>query len=442
MKFLSTITLVFSFAISFSQSQKENLAKYWFYRDRLKYFVIAGDRKGESEIAWIRNAQLETGISWGQHGIVWGYYVGMLATEYKLLHDNNLIFDAAQTKKELNLALQQYVNYMDKCEQQWATENILIVNKFDGFFVRDNVSANFLNEFSSDSIQHKTKLNKDLSITDTWNGKQFGSKTPGIPGYVDYVVDGISNKRKPSVMSQDEAIGVLMGVVLVCKCLEIESEEYILAKNIICNIVNYLYANNWRIVKPNGEVIKVDDGGFAWAFACAFKKISDFSDCNFTWDVSIIQKLVWKNTQYYSTTNIEWNNAMAATLAALSNSWYSFGKNTTEKGIERLSSPFQWHYFYKTLWAFLWDKKLDSAFFKATENILNSSPKNGPYNYTESNFASGGWAYQYRWRATLHEQNFGSNTSAYRGNYNGLDYMLMHNLYLLVNPVVNFKKQE
>ena len=39
----------------FSQSESENMLKYWHYRNRLKYFVVPGTNRGESEIIAQRN---------------------------------------------------------------------------------------------------------------------------------------------------------------------------------------------------------------------------------------------------------------------------------------------------------------------------------------------------------------------------------------------------
>jgi len=42
--------------IAFPQENlRENLLKYWYYRDRLKYFVVPGTNQGESEIVCLRN---------------------------------------------------------------------------------------------------------------------------------------------------------------------------------------------------------------------------------------------------------------------------------------------------------------------------------------------------------------------------------------------------
>jgi len=39
------------------------MLKYWYYRDRLKYFVVPGTKQGESEIIGIRNRFTEKQIA-------------------------------------------------------------------------------------------------------------------------------------------------------------------------------------------------------------------------------------------------------------------------------------------------------------------------------------------------------------------------------------------
>ncbi len=99
------------------------LEKYWYYRDRLQYFVYPGDAPGNSVIITSRNPckdyhdyfPIYTSIELAQTHKLMGYYIGMLATEYKLLMDNLQTKDANSTLMELNFALDALIR-MDKCE--------------------------------------------------------------------------------------------------------------------------------------------------------------------------------------------------------------------------------------------------------------------------------------------------------------------------------------
>lgn len=105
------VFLIFSTCLNlFAQDEISNLKKYWYYRNRLKYFVYPGTERGESIIATMRNNwRLEDNIDrWDFIQItenplrIMGYYIGMLATEYKLLSDNNQ--NTTNTYNELKLA--------------------------------------------------------------------------------------------------------------------------------------------------------------------------------------------------------------------------------------------------------------------------------------------------------------------------------------------------
>lgn len=105
------------------QTFTDEATKYWYYRDRLKYFVMPGNESGQSILFSIRNP---TFTQWDgttkttqivQPRMMMGFYIGMLATEYKLLKDNGQYADATNTLSELNLALDALIR-MDKCDNE------------------------------------------------------------------------------------------------------------------------------------------------------------------------------------------------------------------------------------------------------------------------------------------------------------------------------------
>jgi hypothetical protein len=139
---LFLILFVFNFA--FSQDENENLKKYWNYRERLKLFVVPGDKPGESLVAAIRNyydpiTKSSIGLSFGQQRAYLGFYIGVLATEYKILADSGL--DFSNTLNELDLAINACIR-LDTCENKppWN----LLKAKYDGFFMREDVPSNFI----------------------------------------------------------------------------------------------------------------------------------------------------------------------------------------------------------------------------------------------------------------------------------------------------------
>jgi hypothetical protein len=121
-KVLFYLVLTFVIQNGYSQLFNEESLKYWYYRDRLQYFVYPGTEEGNSVLMTARNSNGNGGNSWQYDGAEWGqtrkingYYIGLLATEYKLLKDNGQISEANTTLQELNLALDALIR-MDKCE--------------------------------------------------------------------------------------------------------------------------------------------------------------------------------------------------------------------------------------------------------------------------------------------------------------------------------------
>ncbi len=103
-KALLIIILITNTQYIFSQSSTD-LMKYWYYRNRLKYFVIPSEKIGESQIVCTRNRKdgniaddgRYANIDYGQLGEHDGLYIAVLATEYYLLNKNGQTADAAKT---------------------------------------------------------------------------------------------------------------------------------------------------------------------------------------------------------------------------------------------------------------------------------------------------------------------------------------------------------
>ena len=154
-KILFLIVFCINTQITFSQISTD-LMKYWFYRNRLKYFVVPGSKIGESQIVCVRNKIIESdqgyidpgreNIDFGQHGKHNGLYIGVLATEYYLLEQNGQTADAAKTLSELNYALDAVITYWDSlAEPYWKHNNGSPYDgKYNGFFIRGNVPCDFL----------------------------------------------------------------------------------------------------------------------------------------------------------------------------------------------------------------------------------------------------------------------------------------------------------
>jgi len=139
---------------------------------------------------------------------------------------------------------------------------------------------------------------------------------------------------------------------------------------------------------------------------------------------------------------------MITTLAVIGDSWRAvvpvvglvFKMNTSYFGIKSKTKKQDWDTFYALSWNVLHNKnkKMESRLEK-TLNQLNTAPYEGPYNYGIDNNPKGsGWSASYRWHLKKDMQLGEAN--GLKGNYNGLDYMLLHNLYCIVKGVKVSKK--
>ena len=431
---------------TYSQNDSLNMLKYWNYRKRLEYFVMPGQSCGESQIVCIRN-RMDYGandINFGQHSIYFGYYIGMLATEFKLLQQSNNTIQSQNTKQELNLALLQFVNYLDKCE------HLLFKNckdSLDGFFIRYNIPCNFL-----ENTKHNSYFNKELNTNNIFDyqSRTFKELPPGSPAWVDKVSEC---DTMPQIFSQDEAIGLLFGLALVYKCMPDNSNEKILSQQIARNVINYIrnssylygkaFSLRWNIYKPNGEKFKLREGGFSFFYAHGFMRAASFfdikSDNLFNKFTRYIQELFFQTGQFIPGPNPD-NNTMISTLAVIGDSWRAtipvfglmFHLNTTRFGISNKTAYQDWDSFYLLSWKVLHDKhKLKQKYLEKASEQLNNAPINGPYNYGNGSNPKGtGWSSSYKFHQKKKVQLGKEN--GILGNYNGLDFMLFHNLYCIV----------
>ncbi len=134
----------------------------------------------------------------------------------------------------------------------------------------------------------------------------------------------------------------------------------------------------------------------------------------------------------------EYNVHMSLVLAALSRGWYNinvFGyANEQESAIRiyELSSQYNWDTFYLLLYDFYNEVNSGYIDYGKIEQQLNTAPSCGTHFFANAPSISG-WSSFQKFRCTLIEQEGEYND---QGNFNGLDYMLMYNLYhIMRNPV-------
>jgi hypothetical protein len=463
--------------------------KYWHYRDRLKYFwvpsvsnpgdgLVAGIRNTISAYPWDDQTQGDRGLNFefGEEAVYMGYFLGVLATEYYILSINNKNTD--QTLTDIYYLLNAYILNMDECEVECYG---LSANSFDGYFVRGGFPDDYFSLGDPYSTTNLDKLNVGLtpnnifnSSTGMFDGSYPGapSLNPGQPGWANHMTPTRINGHGCEPMSQDQAIGLLTGLALVAKFIPEGLPVYdnnqllsgfdinLTAKEITYKIVHRIaYTLHdgfyFKIIDPAGDYIGTSSGGNAYylsrGFVFAATFITGLDTNNF--NVAFSNKGVW---QLYPQTgtlvlshilNIDKSECdwMVASLAAIGDSWGDYpypnhGYNFTGGWILNTTFEYTWDPFYVLLWAVLHNRYSDDVVQLELTNywtkyLLINAPCEGPYCYTDDVFDPNGWCTSYRWHSNVDEQTYGNHgyKAPFRGNYNGLDYMLFLNLYLIAS---------
>ena len=447
-KILLLIVFLSNIQLTFSQVSAD-LMKYWYYRNRLKYFVVNGNKVGEGQIVCIRNRMgcdpsidnpdgKGGNVDWGQSGKHDGYYIGVLATEYYLLNQNGQTTDAANTLTELQNALTTFiVNWDEAAKPYWGRPNLQ-----NGLFMRGNTPIGFFdtintsgNGFTANGKSHLSLLNKGLKTTDTWNSHDttFSNFPKGHPGYGSYTNSSLCFpppcSPMPQAMSQDEAIIMLLGCSLAAELADGTVKQ--MAKTecdlVLTYMLNCKLQNGplpFTIFNPDGSIPSTKLGPSTYTHGpglceSGYQITGDWKYrlWHALW-LSGAQQIAWM-----AVANFAWgNNDLTATCLAMGDyaSWR----------IKKITHNNNWDTFYLLLWEVLnnthRNKNNQKELLKKTTDQLDNAPCEGPYCYLPGVHAGGGWASDYKWSK---DENAQDNGTDFTGNYNGCDYMLLYNLY-------------
>ena len=392
---------------------QENLAKYNALKARSAEFIVIGEGIGKSIPASERR-ELDSRIRWGDATIRLGWYIGVLATEH-YMRSNPKTFPgadggdagaAAKTANELYhalLALQRVDQVADAAFPPPCSQ----AQSLNGFFIRDDVPSDFHKNFAP--------LTKTSS---------------------DFADPQLTNKE----MSQDQVYHVLIGLALtkhlVPASVQVKGKSLpAWAAEQAERIVKHVAQDGWIIKNPacNRDVARGKD---AFGYSEGTRKAISFIT-NGTYSppaapgfVGVWDGLKDPNHLIYSNPD---NLHMAMAIAAIGNGW----QPTTDQHLATLADKEDW-VLYPLLHRVLYGKapacvvcsKIDQSARKMLDELPKSadpkSPQPNPpavHGFTSSNRFIRGKAEAY----------VGSSGSeGYR--YNGMDYMLLHNLYALGAP--------
>lgn len=460
-----------------AQDEITNLQKYWHYRFRLvNHYMVVGENAGMSLPADIRNSDdYPELIRWGEAPVYLGYYIGVLATEYRLLKDNGQNTD--HTLTELYYAIKAVLR-LDLAGETYPVWDHPHPGSINGFLIRDDVPANFL-------TQHP-----ELNFGVNPNHFTTGQGTAGVVSNIDsdYIHHFTADEPKAIGVSQDVMYELLMGFALVKRYVDdiplsfndyvaMDHPSYVLntsqIKTINFNemardeanlIVRYMQLGSggpaWILQDPDGRPVHLGSACFTYSYAIV-RAGNYITGTDYTEPVEEANEPLWRVLQRpgvllcHAIGEDGNGHPMALTLAAISNAWRDHlgpnANNTTPEqilangdydantdGCHYIASHIGWDVFYGALWDVFHGggQNYISDLCKA-QTILNSAPFNGPFYHSTTDNAPG-WCATRRFYDGVIENPQGSfhqrayvGKAGFNGNFNGLDYMLLFNLYYL-----------
>ena len=399
-----------------AQDLDQNLDKYWSYRDRLvEQFMVVGSDQGMSMPA--EHVDTINGImKWGDNTIWLGWYIGVLSTEYSLLHDpfyaNEYTTDTARINQNLNElyhAINGLVRLDRVAEVDFEAPCDSLPDVRNGFFIRDDVPHGFESNF---------------------------------PGINSVPSDYNDPNQFINEMSQDQCYHIFLGVALAKKFLpdSLEVNGMYLKETAIEQgllIADWMHRDDWTIKNPVCNYKDVARGAEAILLAKGTSKaIQYISDgaMDYSGTVPSFAGAIWDGLTNPSVfVNID-NLHMTMTIAAIGK---GFGPNTLDD-LMVIGESNRWHA-YTLLHAALWDTTGVSNYsthkpeiFFWADSMLNEAPVEGPYStYPDTN--SHGYSQNNRF-IRGREKHYVGSAGSDGWLRNGIDYMLLHNLSWLVGP--------
>lgn len=440
----------------FTDIQK-NIFKYRNYRERLKQrfvYVTNNNEHGSNILASKTKA-----YAWRSSDIIdfWdsvstmGFYLGMLATEYRLLKNEGK--DTTQTLKELMYALKAFDRLDYYAESYYGG-----TNSTNGFFIRDDV-PNY----------SYPVCNPGIGNPDNPFAYHFWSDIKKI-GYNYGSCDIRDNE-----MSQDQFRGMMLGLSLIKKLVTegtvtLDGEQYNFqnkTKEITSRVVHYMHITErkrinkrvtiairrWRIKNPvTGELVKRGPMGwpdvmawYAYGFARAGRWIAneDLDRKNTVDPEREISKLLFTQLGNGNIATIS-NTLSQIGIPMHTYNLYGgrlLGTIANFRGSDTVDVTFNNDFYFMGLLHYVLHgnsgtkAKLDNkmSFF---QNQLNTAPAEWPYNFGGSDRpASNDRTSQNLLRNPEDRGTIPTNDPNQMrqrvGEYHGVDYLLLHNLFLL-----------
>lgn len=257
-RILMTIGLMV-YGLSFAQTDQINMEKYWKFRNTFREkFIKIGSNQGESlPVGAIKphdcvddidnnidGGQVRYGeMHWGDGMIRHGHYLGLLATEYRLLKNSGQ--DVTGTLNELYYALSA-INRLDKFGEPalGPVYSAQFPENLNGFYLREDIPEDFAtNNWGTDPINARCVNSAFYQNINASKAGEIGNSYQNVP-------------------SLDQMTSLMVGFSLIHKLVD---DIYIKPKTsdvgfnivtetkaIVNRMMNFATAHNWFIIDVNG----------------------------------------------------------------------------------------------------------------------------------------------------------------------------------------------
>ena len=417
--------------------EQDWLTKYFHYRNRLNGtgpgnpgFVQVGVGQGRSLPASHRNPEgsctngwlIETAgtcvpndapgahgsYGWGDATVKLGYYLATLAAEYEAFRILGL--DTSTTVSDLYHALLAFERLDEHAEELYE-----LPGEKNGFFLRDDVPGDF---WQAEDGSYR------FPRADEFDG--YGCM------FSDYNC-GEASVSGGDFISLDQAVGMVFGLAFVAHFVEetvvFENRSLnIMAKQMVHRVVNFLRSNDWKVVDPTGENPPAEWGGNAQGLSnqlakAANRVVGDFMGIDDYRDTTslTVGAAGFAGLDASWAVQLWYNRSMALELASVTNTWSS---THLAKRARDVKAPL---YAYAN--AVLNGVPVGEAISDwQVASALTEAPCSGPCNGTAECEERPGWRGFDRWR-----NSGAANGDVHQrlGEYNGIDYLFMHNLFVI-----------
>ncbi|MBI3202312.1 MAG: hypothetical protein HYZ29_12290 [Myxococcales bacterium] len=408
MRFSLAALLLLAAPSALAATTAENAAKYQSLRARLdSEFILVGDQAGMSQPADERK-ETEGIIRWSDSTIGLGWYIGMLATEHYMLAHPELFpgmpGTLATTADELYYALRA-MERLDLVADAAFPPPCTQEKKLNGFFLRDDVPDGFFTHF------------------------------PPMTGMTsDFIDPALTNKE----MSQDQVYHVLLGLALV-KAL-VPPQTYVKATDLRLwaseqgtRIIEHVSDHGWAITNPACDDRLVNRGPAAGGYSHGTRAAGGFfTDGEWLPEVEDAVAFAWElcrdpNAPQYKD---EDNLHMAMAIAAVGNGW----GDTTAADLATLMDEQDWPAYplaHRVI------HRIDAGWCTTATKVnararvmIDELPEGADPTGAPASHGFTVWNRFIRGKAQHYAGSPGSDGT----RYNGVDYLLLHNLYAIATP--------